>query len=103
VIYGRVELVAGRPDTATNPVVLVEALSEATREYDRGKKFDLYKAIPTLKEYLTVEQNAVLIEHWYRSRSGWTVRKHTRSTGVVRLHTQRIPLQVSETYREALG
>jgi Uma2 family endonuclease len=46
VICGTVELVPGRPDTATNPVLLIEVLSEATRDYDQ---------IPILKEYLVVE------------------------------------------------
>src|SRR5262245_3767985 len=41
-------LLRGRPDTLINPIVLVEVLSDATREYDRGEKSILYKEIPTL-------------------------------------------------------
>jgi Uma2 family endonuclease len=101
VICGAVELVPGRPDTAVNPAVLIEVLSEATRDYDRGKKFELYKRIPTLKEYLTVEQNRVLVEHWRRSSARlWTVKKHTRLAGTVRLQTRRVSLPLSEIYRE---
>ncbi len=104
VICGTVELVPGRPDTATNPVVLVEVLSDATRDYDRGKKFDLYKEIPTLKEYLTVEQSALLVEHWRRGTGSlWTVKRHTRPSAVVRLQTQRVPLPLTEVYREVFG
>jgi Uma2 family endonuclease len=101
VICGAVELVPGRPDTATNPVLLVEVLSDATRDYDRGKKFDLYKQIPALKEYLTVEQSAVLVEHWRRgSKALWTVKKHTRLAGTVHLQTRRVALPLAEIYRE---
>ena len=39
VICGRIELTPVRPDTVTNPVLLAEVLSEATRDYDRGEKF----------------------------------------------------------------
>jgi Uma2 family endonuclease len=60
VICGPVALVAGRPDTATNPTLLVEVLSEATRDYDRGEKFALYKAIPSLTEYVLVEQLSLI-------------------------------------------
>lgn len=101
VICGMVALVAGRPDTAMNPVVLVEILSDATRDYDRGKKFELYKEIPTLKEYLMIEQGAVLVEHWRRDvRSRWTARRYTRTSAVVRLRTRRVPLPIAEVYRE---
>jgi len=101
VICGAVELVAGRPDTATNPVVLIEVLSDATRDYDRGKKFDVYKQIPSLKEYVTVEQDAVLVEHWRRNPgTPWTAKKHTRLAGAVRLLTRRVSLPLAEIYRE---
>jgi Uma2 family endonuclease len=103
-ICGTVDLVAGRPDTATNPAVLVEVLSDATRDYDRGKKFELYKEIPTLKEYLTIEQGAVLVEHWRRgARSLWTVKRTTRTSAVVRLQTRRVTLPLAEVYREVFG
>ena len=57
VICGPVALTHDRPDTVTNPCVIVEVLSDATRDYDRGEKFTLYRAIPTLQEYLLIEQD----------------------------------------------
>lgn len=62
VVCGKVELTVDRLESATNPVVLVEVLSEATRDYDRGEKFSLYKTIPTLREYVLIEQNQVSVE-----------------------------------------
>ena len=59
VICGPVALTHDRPDTVTNPCVIVEVLSDATRDYDRGEKFTLYRAIPTLQEYLLIEQDHV--------------------------------------------
>jgi hypothetical protein len=41
VICGVVELVPDRPDTVTSPTLLAEVLSDATRDYDSGKKFEL--------------------------------------------------------------
>ncbi len=64
VVRERVALVPDRPDTVTNPIVLVEVLSDATRDYDRGEKFTFYKSIDTLREYLLIEPNRVLVEHW---------------------------------------
>jgi len=59
VVCGPVSLTRDRPDTVTNPCIIVEILSEATRDYDRGEKFTLYQAIPTFQEYLLIEQDRV--------------------------------------------
>lgn len=40
-----------------HPVLIVEVLSESTSAYDRGLKFELYRNIDTLREYLLVEQD----------------------------------------------
>jgi Uma2 family endonuclease len=101
VVCGKVELVRGRPDTATNPTLLVEVLSDATREYDRGKKFELYKKIPSFKEYVLVEQGLVLVEHWRRKTTGsWSVKRHSRLRGVLHLSTVRLSVPIGELYRE---
>jgi Uma2 family endonuclease len=104
VICGRVELDPGRPDTATNPVLLVEVLSDATRDYDRGEKFELYKAIPTLREYLLVDPSRVLVEQHERSADGtWRVRMHENLDDVVRLESVPVELPLREVYRELFG
>jgi Uma2 family endonuclease len=64
VICGRVELSrVDRLDTVLNPIVIVEVLSESTRDYDRGQKSRLYREIPTLLDYVLVEQSRVYVEH----------------------------------------
>src|SRR6266540_385371 len=55
VVCGKIEFVERRKDLLKNPVLIVEVVSESTRDYDRGAKFNFYKQIPTLKEYLLVE------------------------------------------------
>lgn len=45
-------------DTAKHhPILLVEVLSESTAAYDRGLKFEQYRRIEGLQEYLLVEQD----------------------------------------------
>jgi len=101
VICGAVELVPDRPDTARNPTVIFEVLSDATRDYDRGDKFHLYKEIPTLREYLLVEQDRILVDHWWRGRGGvWRTRKLARLGSTLRLKTGGIELVLDEVYRE---
>jgi len=40
-----------------HPTLIVEVLSESTAAYDRGLKFEYYRNIETLKEYLLIEQD----------------------------------------------
>ncbi len=70
VICGHIELTPDRPDTVTNPALLVEVLSDATHDYDRGEKFTLYKSIPSLREHLLIEQDEVAVDHFRRECPG---------------------------------
>ena len=49
VVCGPRQFHAGRNDTITNPVVIVEVLSDATEAYDRGAKFRHYRTLPSLQ------------------------------------------------------
>lgn len=66
VVCGRPELVAGRNDTLTNPVVIIEVLSESTERYDRADNFPFYRAIPTLREYVVIDQYTLRVEHYWK-------------------------------------
>jgi Uma2 family endonuclease len=57
-----------REDTVLNPVLIIEVLSDSTRTYDTGRKFQHYRALPSLAEYLTIEQDEPRIAHWTRRR-----------------------------------
>ncbi len=102
VVCGRVELVPDRPDTATNPIVLVEVLSDATRDYDRGEKLGFYKGIPTLRECLLIEQDRVLVEHWHRRARTWRAKTLLRLDAVARLAAVEVTLPLREIYRAVL-
>jgi len=66
VVCGDVQFADDQKDTVLNPVVLIEVLSESTRDYDRGRKFEHYRTLPPLREYLTIAQDKPHIEHWMR-------------------------------------
>lgn len=71
--YPDVSVFCGKPElqdkqrSLLNPTVIVEVLSPSTRTYDRGDKFALYRAIPTLQDYLLVDSEQVLLEHFRRT------------------------------------
>src|SRR5690348_8098306 len=58
-------------DTLLNPMVIVEVLSPSTEAYDRGAKFGYYRELPSLREYLLVAQDKMLVEHYVRQDAGW--------------------------------
>lgn len=66
VICGNVEVAAEQKDTMLNPVVIVEVLSPSTKDYDRGQKFQHYRTLPSLIDYLMVAQDEPRVEHWTR-------------------------------------
>src|SRR5215207_6350571 len=52
VTCGEERFADGEMDVLLNPVVIVEVLSDSTEAYDRGKKFESYQSIESLKEYV---------------------------------------------------
>ncbi|SMF94544.1 Endonuclease, Uma2 family (restriction endonuclease fold) [Methylomagnum ishizawai] len=70
VICGRPEYRDDRRDTATNPLIIVEVLSNSTRNYDRGDKFASYRRLDSLREYILIDQRPCHIEHYTRKTGG---------------------------------
>jgi Uma2 family endonuclease len=58
-------------DTLLNPSMIVEVLSDSTERYDRGRKFGHYRQLPSLKEYVLVAQDQVLVERYTRQGENW--------------------------------
>ncbi|GGH50919.1 hypothetical protein GCM10007423_53910 [Dyadobacter endophyticus] len=54
-------------NTITNPSVIFEILSPSTSEYDRGKKFRLYRDIESLQEYVIINSLSIEVEVWRRT------------------------------------
>lgn len=58
------------PHIVRQPVLLIEVLSDSTRDYDRDEKFEKYRLLPSLQEYLLIEQDGQRLE-LFRKRTGW--------------------------------
>jgi Uma2 family endonuclease len=48
----------------------LEVLSPNTEAYDRGAKFEHYRTLTTLREYVLVAQDKPLVEHFARHGDG---------------------------------
>lgn len=67
VVAGALEFAEGRKDTITNPKLIVEVLSDSTKNYDRGEKFEFYRTIASFQEYLLVDQAKIHLEHYTKT------------------------------------
>jgi Uma2 family endonuclease len=89
--------VSNAAETITNPIVIVEVLSDSTRNYDRGEKFDLYRSIRALRHYLLIEQNFHHVEH-RRLESEWSTEIVDSPDGIVRLSNVGVDLRMAAIY-----
>jgi len=48
-------------DTITNPTLIAEVLSAGTQNYDKEKKFEIYKELDSLQEYLVIWQDKMKV------------------------------------------
>jgi Uma2 family endonuclease len=98
-ICGEHQYLDGRRDVVTNPVVIVEVLSESTEAYDRGQKFAHYRTLPSLMVYLLVAQDQVRAELYTRTEDGaWLLRSFDQLTDQVPLTAIDAQLVLAEVY-----
>ncbi len=64
VVARPIALQSGRTDTVTNPLLIVEVLSNSTKAYDRDEKFAAYRSISSFCEYLLIDQYRLQVEQY---------------------------------------
>jgi Uma2 family endonuclease len=99
IICGDIKRHKGRKDTVTNPAVLIEVLSPDTERYDRGQKFDFYREIPSLKEYILISSTRVKAEHFQRQESGqWLLTIYSEPDETLQIQSIGAGIPLSEIY-----
>lgn len=84
-------------DIITNPICIFEVLSESTRNFDKGEKFDNYRTISGFKEYYLVEQDKKLVTQYIQnSRGNWELIEYKDSS--LTLPCLQIEISISEVY-----
>jgi Uma2 family endonuclease len=57
--------------TIENPCLVIEVLSKSTSSIDKGEKLDTYQRIPSIKQYVIVDQARRKVEIYTRQDSKW--------------------------------
>ena len=107
-VYPDIAVVCGEPrfgddhvDNLLNPTVIVEVLSPSTEAHDRGEKFDAYRAIESLREYLLIAQDRYHIDHFVRQDDGaWLLRAADGLGASVTLPSIECTLALAEVYEK---
>ncbi len=81
-----------------NPTVIIEVLSPSTRAYNKGAKFELYKDIPTLKEYILVEPEWINVEAYFNDGSDWRRREISAIEDDLTLQSVGVAISLREIY-----
>ena len=86
-------------ETTIGPSVLIEILSPSTRDYDRGGKFKLYRDIPTLKEYILVDSEAIGVEVFrIDPHDHWVLEEYETLEDTLVIQTIGISISLQEIY-----
>lgn len=82
-----------------NPSVIIEVLSKATKNYDRGDKFKLYRDIATLKEYILIDSETISIEAFRINDGGhWELEEYKKLDDSLLVKSIQASIPVIEIY-----
>jgi Uma2 family endonuclease len=98
---GDPQLLDGHLDTLLNPSLIIEVCSPSAETYDRGLKFDHYKSIESLREYLIVSADRVYAELHTRQPDGqWKPTVATRLEDTLEIPSLGCALRLSDLYNK---
>jgi Uma2 family endonuclease len=99
VVCGEVRFEDGRQDTILNPILLVEVLFESTEEYDRDTKFEHYRRLESLRDYVMVSSERVRVECYSRQADGtWRYAEATHLEGTIEFPSLESRFDLAEIY-----
>lgn len=99
IICGSPETTDEHKDTVLNPSVIIEILSKSTKDYDRGGKFNLYRNILTLREYILVDSTIISVELFRRnSNNSWNLVEYKTNNDFFKLETIDLEILLKEIY-----
>jgi Uma2 family endonuclease len=101
VILGKPEYHNNRTDMIRNPQVIVEVLSKSTKNYDRGDKFTFYKSIPTLREYILIDQTKINVEQYSKTENKrWLYSEYDEEDTALVFNSFQLELPLSAIYKK---
>lgn len=69
VMCGEARFLDDQRDVLLNPTVIIEVLSPSTERHDRGRKFQHYRELESLQEYILMAQDSPHVERFMRQEA----------------------------------
>lgn len=106
-IYLDITVVCGEPQFTDDksvilvkPLLIIEVLSPSTEGYDRGRKFQDYRDIQSLQEYVLVSQDSPRIERFTRHNDIWLFADAKTIDASIELSAIGCILNLADVYRK---
>ena len=77
VVCGDIQMALNRNDMIANPMLLFEVLSNSTAKFDQVEKFEDYKTLESLQEYVLIDQYKVHIQVYAKKEGLWRATTYT--------------------------
>ncbi len=107
-VYPDISIICGQPEidpaathgeAVTNPKTVIEVLSPSTERYDRTKKFESYRTLESLEEYVLIASDEARIETFFRLNDGtWVFRSWTGLDAIIQLRSVSIDIPAADVY-----
>lgn len=99
VIAGSPQFYDNRKDIILNPLLVIEVLSDSTKDYDRGDKFAQYRTLESLQEYVLVSQDSCHIEYFRKTAPHeWLFTEIEDSEASLKLVSLNLTLSLADIY-----
>ena len=99
IVCSPVDVEDEQADVLLNPTLIIEVLSPGTERYDRGKKFDLYREVDSLKEYVLISQDQYRVEQFLRGNgSEWGYRVAFKEDDIVEFPSVGCSIPLKDIY-----
>jgi len=102
VVCGKPKFSNDNPPTLLNPTLIIEVLSDSTREYDFGKKLDYYRAIESVQEIVFVSFDKVGASRFHRQNDAWILRDVLGLEQMLTLESLELSIPMTELYRDVV-
>jgi Uma2 family endonuclease len=99
IIEGQPQYYEKRKDILLNPIVIIEVLSDSTKDYDRGDKFQQYRTLESLQHYILINQDNIQVEHFKKiAPFEWLLTELNQIEATLKLTNPDLTLALSDIY-----
>jgi Uma2 family endonuclease len=82
-----------------NPILIIEVLSVSTEGYDKGVKFDNYRSLESLREYVLISQNTKRVIRYTKQANGsWNLMDFIGDKTEIELSSVECSLTMEDIY-----